>query len=543
MNTRTLISSLIIILLAAFLQNTSQAQVNKADVKLQLSDEMKEPSNATLDDYIGEDDVNYYLLRSKNKRSIIGSHEEYILESHNKKSFSVSKMQEMQPQIGGDDAGVNKILMLNEQLFALMSIYDKKQDALELFVQPINKKTLLFDGIPKQLMNMPAKSRKNEGSFDAKISRDHKTVAIFGFVADEKQVNQRYNVVVMNDKMQVDWEKAITLPYDSKLFATERSYCDNNGNAYILGRLYKDMVKEKRKGDPNYVYKMLSYRDEGKVSKEYTLSLKDNFITDMSFGVTDDGKLICAGFYSPRGTFSIKGTYCMQVDVESGDVLREGIKNFDPDFLDLFRPAEKKGKEEKPDKKDDKSAKKSGGQELMDFNLDDVIPRSDGGALLIAEQYFVTTYTTSYYNAATHSYSYTTHYEYHYNHIIAVNVNADLQIDWAVKIPKIQESSAGGYYLSYVKAIHGDKIYFLFNDNEKNLSEKDPRRIAPYDGKSSIATLVTLRDDGSWNKSFVFSNKSEGVILRPLVCEQMSDNQMFIYAEKGKNYVIGTVTF
>ena len=346
--------------LLVLIHTSVSAQFNKADVKLDLSSEMKEPSNATLHDYIGEDDANYYLLREKSKRSFFAVHvAEYILESHNKKSFGVSKMQELAPEVEGDDAGINQIIMLNEQLFALISVYNKKKDQIELYVQSINKNTLQLSGTPKQLMAMPAKSKRNEGSFNAKLSRDHKTVAVFGFVADEKQTNQRYNLVVMDDEMKVKWHKDITLPYDSKLFATERSYCDNDGNAYILGRLYKEIAKEKRSGEPNYVYKMLAYRDEGKDFKEYTLGLKDNFITDVSFGVTDDGKLICAGFYSTRGTFSIKGTYCMQIDVESGDVLKEGTKNFDPDFLEMFRPADKKGKEEKPDKKEEKDSKKS----------------------------------------------------------------------------------------------------------------------------------------------------------------------------------------
>ncbi|MEO5674341.1 MAG: hypothetical protein ABIQ74_06815 [Chitinophagales bacterium] len=531
------------VLLIIIFHSSLFAQFNKTDAKLDLSPDMKEPSNATLHDYIGEDDANYFLLREKNKRSFVSHTPDYILESHNKKSFGVSKMQEISPQIDGDDAGINQILMLNGQLYALISYYSKKKDQLVLYVQPISKSSLQLSGAPKQLMMMPVKNKRNEGSFNAKISRDRKTVAIFGFVADEKQTSQRYNLVVMDDEMKVKWQKEIMLPYDSKLFATERSYCDNDGNAYVLGRLYKEMVKEKRSGEPNYVYKMLAYREDGESFKEYTLSLKDNFITDMSFGVTDDGKLICAGFYSARGTFSIKGTYCMQIDVESGDVLKEGTRNFDPEFLEMFRPSEKKGKDEKEDKKEDKNPKKSTGSELVDFDLDDVIPRSDGGAVLIAEQYYVSTYTTSSYNSATKSYSYSTHYVYHYNHIIAVNVNADLQIDWAVKIPKVQASEGGKYYLSYTKAIHGDKIYFIFNDNEKNLAENDPKRIAPYDGRSSIATLVTLRDDGSWKKSYIFSNKSEGVILRPVVSEQINEHQVFLYAEKGKNYMIGTLTF
>jgi len=505
---------------------------------------MKEPNNTSLNDYIGEDDVNYYILRAKSKVGFGGYHEDYILESHNKKSLNVNLSKDVEVKVNGIDADVNRMLMLNQQIYGIVELYNKKQDQHELYIQQVDKSSLQFTGTPKLLMKMPAKSKKSEGSFSEKISRNHNNVAIFGYTGDEQNVNQRFSIAVTDDHMSVLWKKEITLPYDSHLFVTERNYCDNDGNVYILGRLYKDVVKEKRSGSPNYVYKLLAYRDQGSSSKEYTISLKDNFITDLSFGVTDDGKLICAGFYSTKGTFSIKGTYAMQIDVQTGEVLRDGTKDFGPDFIDMFRPKEKeKAKDDKDDSKEDKKEKAPPAQELQDFDLDDVIPRSDGGALLIAEQYYTTTYTTQSYNSATHSWSYTTHILYHYNHLIAVNVNSDLRIDWAVKIPKSQASEGGAYYLSYAKAISGNKIYFIFNDNEKNLLETDPKKVASYDGKSSIATLVTLTDDGNWKKSYIFSNKDEGVILRPVVCKQMSDNQMFLYAEKGKNYILGTVTF
>jgi len=81
------------------------------------------------------------------------------------------------------------------------------------------------------------------------------------------------------------WNKDITLPYDSKLFVNEGLLLDNAGNIYIRGRIYNEVVKEKKKGAPNYSYKILAYRDEGKSFKEYSVNLKDKFITDLGFNV------------------------------------------------------------------------------------------------------------------------------------------------------------------------------------------------------------------------------------------------------------------
>ena len=86
-------------------------------------------------------------------------------------------------------------------------------------------------------------------------------------------------------------------------------------------------------------------------------------------------------------------------------------------------------------------------------------------------------------------------------------------------------------------------IYLIFNDNEKNLDEKNPEKIYAYDGKNSYATLVSIKGNGEWEKSALFSNKEEGVIMRPIVSEQVNENELIIYAEKGKKYVVGKVTF
>lgn len=40
-------------------------------------------------------------------------------------------------------------------------------------------------------------------------------------------------------------------------------------------------------------------------------------------------------------------------------------------------------------------------------------------------------------------------------------------------------------------------------------------------------------------KSLLFSNKIQGEILRPKICEQVSVNHFFLYGEKGKNYIVG----
>ncbi|MEO6166764.1 MAG: hypothetical protein ABIO46_07155 [Chitinophagales bacterium] len=511
-------------LIALLITTLSFGQVPVAGSRLTLSEEMKEPSSSTLSDYLGEDESYQYLLRKKTKSTSTFSVNStvFILESYDK-NLRLKKRQELEPQIKGFRAELETVQYLDGNLFAFILYINKKGEQTELYYQPIDKKTLLLSGTPKKILIIPYDSRSKQGDFTYKLSIDHKKIAIIASVHDDKDLNEKFATAVFDTSMNSLWEKQITLPYESELFEKEQLLLDNNGNIYLSGRLYNEKAKEKRKGVANYSYKIIAYRDKGNDSREYEVNLSGQFITDIGFNITADDKLAVAGFYSTQGTYSIKGISFTLIDAASAVMLKQGSKPFDAAFLELFTRSQL-------DKKD---------QEIYRYSLDKIIIRSDGGVLLLAEQYFVESYTTrDYYNG---QYVSRTTYYYNYNDIMAINVNPNMTIAWATKIPKRQvTTNDNGYYSSYTYAVAGDKIYLLFNDNPDNLLVTDPAQVAKYSGvQKSVATLVTISSDGKWKKSLLFSNREQGQILRPKICKQISENQFFLYAEKGRNYVIG----
>lgn len=73
----------------------------------------------------------------------------------------------------------------------------------------------------------------------------------------------------------------------------------------------------------NYSYKILAFRDSGKVAKEYDIVVANQFITDIGFNITNDDKLAVAGFYSAQGTYSIKGISFTLINAASGSVINK----------------------------------------------------------------------------------------------------------------------------------------------------------------------------------------------------------------------------
>ena len=288
--------------------------------------------------------------------------------------------------------------------------------------------------------------------------------------------------------------------------------------------LLNEKAKEKRYGEPNYEYVIYSWRNGGEDRNEYHVNFPDKFITDFVFGVNPSGNLVGGGFYSEKGTASIKGTFFLSIDAETRQVTGKGIKQFDTDFLELFMSEGKAAK----------------GRELYEYDLRNLVFTEDGGVRLIAEQFYVVVYTYRGPNGQT-----TTTYHYYYNDIIVVGFTNEGEVEWITKIPKFQHTvNDQGYFSSFTLATNNDKFYIIYNDHPDNLNVKEKGRLKNYLGKESVTVMVSISQDGEWKKSIVFDNKEEEIYSRPKVMQQFESNgDIIVYGEKRKTYRFGALRF
>jgi hypothetical protein len=333
------------------------------------------------------------------------------------------------------------------------------------------------------------------------------------------------------------WEKEIRLPYKEDLFEVTDYEVDNFGNVHLLGIIFKEKRKEKRKGKPNYKYQVLSYRNQGDELIEYPIAISGKFLTDMQIAVNSNQDIICGGFYSVEGTFSIKGSYFLKVDGETKEIIEKSFKDFGIDFITQNM---KKREEKKAKKKDEKGKN----VELFEYDLDRIILRSDGGAVLVGEQYYVVVKTVTTFDANGRSQTRTT-YKYYYNDIIVVSVLPDGSIDWTEKIPKRQATiNDGGFFSSYAMSVIGNKLYFVFNDNPKNLFYKGSGKLYNFNNsKGSLIVLVELNMEGKQTREALFSAKEAGILTRPKVCEQISSKEMVLFGQRKSTHQFVKITF
>jgi hypothetical protein len=222
------------------------------------------------------------------------------------------------------------------------------------------------------------------------------------------------------------------------------------------------------------------------------------------------------------------------------------LKAFDFEFLTSYMRPKEIEKARKAERTGDDKRK----AELYNFALDDLILRNDGGAVLVAEQFYVyedqefDNFGVGFNRFGNPNNAVRTNYFYNYNDIIVVNIRPTGEIEWTARIPKKQETvNDGGYYSSYAMSIQPTGLYFLYNDNARNFDDKKPGRIYNFSGNDSVMTVAQIQKDGNVTIFPIFDKNGSGAIIRPKICEQIGKKEMAIYGERGKYFQFGSLKF
>ncbi len=520
---------------SCFLLSTSLfAQINNNPyATIKMGKEYSISRGGEIGSIVGYDETGFYLLKYERKGFF--RVENYL--EHYDNNLNQLKSEKLELE---DDYSLVRISQFDGKLYLFSELLDKKSKEKTLFVQQVDNQSLKYKGAKKQLaqISFEGKSRFNSGSFGFSVARDTSKILIYYQLPYEKKENERFGFHVFDNNMNLLWTKEVTLPYEDKLFGVTDYKIDKQGNVHLLSILYKEKARTKRAGKPNYSYKILSYLEEGKTVKEYNVQVKDKFFTDMQLAIADNYDLICAGFYSDVGTFSIKGSYFLTIDNESKQIKTKSFKEFGLDFItqDMTERKQKKTK---------KRAAKGKDVELYEYDLHDIIIKDNGGAVLVGEQFYIresTIRTTG----ANGQVSTRTNYYYNYHDIIAISISPAGEIEWAHKIPKRQTTTNdGGYYSSYALAVVGDKLQFVFNDNARNIYDKTIKegKVYSFSYKNLAVALNTVDANGKQDRTSLLNTPKKDEIVRPKVSLQVSKNEMILFAKRKKKYQFIKITF
>ncbi|MFY0599736.1 MAG: hypothetical protein JXR03_08685 [Cyclobacteriaceae bacterium] len=524
----------LLFILVLFISSFTYGQARAEKWNIRWGDIIKTSRRSTLSDIVGYDKTGIYALKKEFKGIYrMGT---FVSLEHYDNSMKLTSSSELVLKKGKEKMKYEHIISLNEQLYLFSSLKKEKQNII--YVQTINKKTLQPNKDFKMVGDFSYKGnlKSNAGKFNLRVSRDSSKIMVYYDLPYKENENEKFGFNIFDQNMEHIWSKQITLPYEEGLFSIEDYKVDNEGNVHLLAVIFDEIRKVKRNGDPNYQYRVLSFLDQGEETEEYEIDLEGKFLTDMKIAITDELDIICSGFYSNTGTYSILGTYFIKVDAESKEIVNQSSKEFGIDFITQNMSTRQV-------KKAVKRSAKGKDVELYRYDLDDIVLRSDGGAILLGEQYFVRSHTMTMSNGNGGTTT-TTYIYYYYNDIIVVSISPEGEIEWTKKVPKKQSTvNDSGLFSSYALSIVRNKLYFVFNDDYRNESNTEKIDYAFNGTRGSIVSIVELDTEGNMKKEALLTSKDTGVMTRPKVCEQVSKNEMVLFGQRGKKQQFLKVSF
>ncbi len=523
----------IVVLTLILLSGHLSLQAQEVPATIKWGEELKEPMGTYLSKIVGITPEGFFALRRNDDNAINGNPKAY-LERYNDR-MSMRRNRELELKYKGKQRELEDVIMLGGQLYLLTSFHNQVKKKNYLFRETIDNTRLTSKRDLELVGEIDARNLQRDGEFSFSISSDSSRLLVYNQLPYQKGEPEQFALRVFDEQFQEVWSQNIVLPYNDENFEVESYQIDRNGNVYLLGVIYQDKSQRRRRGSPTYQYSILAYKNNGTEIDEYLIELGDVFITDLTFRADNRGNLVCSGFFSEKGTYSVRGTYFFRVNTETKEIYNQNLREFDFEFRTEYLSDKQREKAQQAELEEDERKT----PELYDYSLDKLIMRSDGGALLVAEQYYV--YERYFRDWPYYNVRYD--YIYNYNDIIVVNIRPNGEIEWTARIPKRQETvNDGGYFSSYTMATVRDKLYFVFNDNGRNFDPSNDR-LYNFNGRNSVISLATIDIQGNVDIQPLFSNRDADIITRPKVCRQIGSKEMAIYGERGRMYRFASLKF
>lgn len=314
-----------------------------------------------------------------------------------------------------------------------------------------------------------------------------------------------------------------------------RYIIDETGNVSILSLIRNESIFSFLMAVKN-VYSVYRYTHEGKDYQEYPLTLQDRYIRGVRIVAGDEGSLYCAGLYSELYKTGMGGTFFFSIDPETDRASAVVLNKFDEGFLARLAAMRE------PLLRN---------EEVMRYEISDLVLRQNGKIILIAEQVFEQAYDT-------------------YNNLIITSLDNNGQVYWTQVIGKNQDFNyhthgmpaevyltdyrqyvmETGYleqnlenYCSYalMAPIGKSDIVIFYNDDIRNREPTDKLRNFNQPRKSYLLA-VKIDQFGNMSRSPLNAWKKKGMFPEPIRFYDTRSDTLVIPAFRYRKYSYYRIT-
>ena len=259
---------------------------------------------------------------------------------------------------------------------------------------------------------------------------------------------------------------------------------------------------------PEYLYDVYTWlQAQGKFSR-FELGMDGYYTNDILFEF-HNGHLIISGFFSGRSKSSAEGYFYSKMDVNTGKEVSGAREKFDKDFMELAL-----GKEKAED-----------AEYLTNLHMRKVFAMEDGGLSFVAEQYYIVYMNNS--------------FTFNYGNTFLLRFDAAGKIIQQEKIEKKQRTSDdGGFFNSVCMVKNHEALYFIYNANRNNPSERMSNT-----NKASVYMTRIPFNGSAQETNLLFNGKEQETVAVPKVFFQESPSSVIFYNYKRLDYKFARVKF
>lgn len=396
---------------------------------------------------------------------------------------------------------VDQLAVLGDLVLVFVSEYHsrEKEIAISLYQYSLEGK-LLADGA--QIFTSPNET-KHRSILRFEKSIDKKKLLVLGSMGnpDPEENDLEYQYLVFDVKNDTVRKGAIRLEEQNR-FKLKEVRLGLKGSIFLLG---KQRVGEE--GVRFVLYKQDGLNDN---LLEIPLNFGANFIVDLTCKPDIDENLIVTGFYSNRVGVQLSGVLFAKLEALSNYVSVITYDKFNPALINRYVSGREQAK----------------GKELTDFYLDQMVLRADGGALVLAEQYYVSSSAFrdayGFYNSRT---------TFHYDDIMVLSISPEGKVEWTSIVQKAQVAVVPDE-LSYTLFAGPEELYVFY------------KQTYPGTGTNIYFHTVSATGQASTPKAF-FPNFAPGNTFFRRSCEQINNNEgvLVYYVPSSRTFTLARVAF
>ena len=495
---------------------------------------------------IGEYNNKIYALGFKGK-------EEYFLkvfESSTMKIISSNPI--IIPQISDREIDFEDVFLLNGKLYAIGSVYNKKEKIFNLVGSEISEKGVISSK-SVTLFNATVAKKSERGGFYFKQSQDEGALLIMHASKFPKEDAVKYDIKLFDENLTTLFSNEEKVTFDDSKKDFEFTISDFELNFQddiflVINESYRDS-KKKEKVEKFQVH--IFKRANGYKKEVVDINFKDKEIINCKMMSTNKNTLLLAGFYSSvrengKANKELKGIYNATINLANN--VNENLKFNEFDYETKVKligeRRAKKGKDVKPL-----------------YNITHIIEKNDGGLIVLSEYQLVYVGQSSGIGPLAF-----TPVTYTKNEIIITCLKPDGSLDWSNVLPKEQSAAVttlslafsfasgngnfavggsmmiplaqmgkGPEYLGAIPIYKNGVLNIIFNDNVKNKGITNIEEIKSLGNyNNAVPSLFIFDEKGGITRKDPEEVIKNELVLRPGIYYRKSDNELIIYSYRKK---------